>query len=182
MEWVVCSPEEYYSPRMQEFIAHECRLPRNQWIYHIIHNNLHNNDERVFLDCEHWCLCLDKHCGDDRRYLVIFKDCALKTIRDLAHAHVALLEDVRRRVCEWLCENEGGKFAMYFHFMPSVFQLHMHVRRADCCRQHLRVQPLAAVLCNLKKDPCHYQNALILTRFSKKLQRAETHRNIEINI
>ena len=49
MEWVICSPCEYYSPRMKAFISEECRLPRNQWIYHIIQNNVKHTDERIFL-------------------------------------------------------------------------------------------------------------------------------------
>ena len=61
MECVICSPWEYYSPRMREFIHAECRLPRNQWIYHIIQNNVRDPDERIFLNCDAWCLCLDKH-------------------------------------------------------------------------------------------------------------------------
>ena len=60
MEWVVCSPGEYYSPRMKAFINEECRLPRNQWIYHIIQNNVKHTDERIFLNSTVWCLCLDK--------------------------------------------------------------------------------------------------------------------------
>ena len=61
MEWVICSPDEYYSFRMTQFIQSECRLPRNQWIYNIIQNNVQDAGERVFIDTPAWCLCLDKH-------------------------------------------------------------------------------------------------------------------------
>ena len=61
MEFVICSPEEYYSSRMKHFIYNECRLPRNQWIYNIIKNNLHDAGERIFINNSAWCLCLDKH-------------------------------------------------------------------------------------------------------------------------
>jgi hypothetical protein len=120
--------------------------------------------------------------GDDVRYLVIFRDTALKTIRDLAQKHVAMLEHVKQTVRAWLAQNDPDAYEMYFHFMPSVFQLHLHVRRTASCRQHLRVQPLANVISNLRKTPDHYQNALILTKFCKKLQKAETHTKIELNI
>jgi hypothetical protein len=61
MEYVLSSDDEYYSKRMTEFIDSECKLPRNQWIYKIIDNDLEDTDECVFLDCAAWCLCLDKH-------------------------------------------------------------------------------------------------------------------------
>jgi hypothetical protein len=61
MEYALSSDDEYYSKRMTEFIDNECRLPRNQWIYKIIDNDLEDTDECVFLDCAAWCLCLDKH-------------------------------------------------------------------------------------------------------------------------
>jgi hypothetical protein len=120
--------------------------------------------------------------GDDQRYLVIFKDTALKTIRDLAQTHVPMLEHVRRAVRAWLAHHDPGDYVMYFHFMPSVFQLHLHVRRSTCCRTHVRIQPIQNVIANLRKTPDHYQNALILTKFCKKLQKAETHTKIDLNI
>ena len=61
MEYVVSAPCEYYNPQMKAFIENECRLPRNQWIYKIIRNELDDTDESVFIDHPEWCLCLDKH-------------------------------------------------------------------------------------------------------------------------
>ena len=55
------APCEYYNSQMQAFIESECRLPRNQWIYKIIRNELDDTDESVFIDHPEWCLCLDKH-------------------------------------------------------------------------------------------------------------------------
>ena len=211
MEWVICSPDEYYSLRMKQFIQSECRLPRNQWIYKIIQNNVQDAGERVFINTPAWCLCLDKHrcpcrhtasaprlpaphsavtifscsyhrSGEDARYLVVFKNTALKTIRDLAKAHVPMLEQVRERLDAWLREHDPDDYLLYFHFLPSVFQLHLHVRRKSCCRQNVRMQPLQTVIRNLRKTENYYQDALILTKFCKKLQKAETHTKIESNI
>jgi hypothetical protein len=39
--------------------------------------------------------------GEDERYLVIFRNTALKTIRDLTQEHVAMLQDVQDRVGAW---------------------------------------------------------------------------------
>lgn len=186
MECVVSSPEEYYSVRMAAFIQSECRLPRNQWIYRIIDNNLKHTDERVFLDDPAWCLCLDKHCGDDVRYLVVFKDTALKTIRDLRREHVPMLAEVEARVRAWLREQgqhgDEAHFALYFHYMPSVFQLHLHVREHGACRRHIRIQPLAVVCENLEACSTHYKDALILSKYCKTLQRAETHTKLALGL
>ena len=61
MDWVICSPEEYNSLRMRDFIIGECRLPRNRWIYDIIENKIRDPGECIFIDHSAWCLCLDKH-------------------------------------------------------------------------------------------------------------------------
>lgn len=116
------------------------------------------------------------------RYLVIFKDTALKTIRDLTRAHVPLLETIRDQVLSWLHEQNKETFHLYFHYMPSVFQLHMHVREKPFFRRHIRIQPLHNVIQNLLQDSTHYRNALIVTKFCKTIQKSESHKMIGINI
>jgi hypothetical protein len=182
MECVVSAPCEYYSSRMRAFIENECRLPRNQWIYKIIESDIEDTDERVFLDRPEWCLCLDKHSGTDVRYLVVFKDTTLKTIRDLTQHHVPLLEDIKAQVLAWLRLQNKDTFHMYFHYMPSIFQLHMHVREKTFFRRHIRIQPLHNVVQNLLQNPAHYHDALIITKFCKTLQKSESHKMIGINI
>lgn len=120
--------------------------------------------------------------GNDVRYLVVFKDTTLKTIRDLRPKHLPLLDEIKTRVQAWLCERQKSGFCMYFHYVPSVFQLHLHVREKSSCRQHIRIQPLQNVMNNMTKTPTYYKDALIMTKFCKTLQKAETHRKIEINI
>ena len=53
------------------------------------------------------------------------------------------------------------KYLMYFHYMPSVFQLHMHVsmRKAP---DSLRVHQVHNVLHNLSQRDKWYKDALIL--------------------
>jgi hypothetical protein len=71
---------------------------------------------------------------------------------------------------------------MYFHFMPSVFQLHLHVRDKNFSRKHIRMQPLQNVMGNLAKTTMYYKDALIMTKYCKMFQKAETHRKMDINI
>jgi hypothetical protein len=54
-----------------------------------------------------------------------------------------------------------AKYHMYFHYMPSVFQLHMHVsmRKAP---DSLRAQDVQHVIRNLNTSDTWYRDALIL--------------------
>jgi hypothetical protein len=78
----------------------------------------------------------------ERRYLVIFKDTALHSLRHLHAGHVALLEEVEGAVRAFLAGAHPQRhraFQCYFHYMPSVFQLHMHVciaKATDAGRVH----------------------------------------------
>ena len=120
--------------------------------------------------------------GCDVRYLVVFKDTALRTIRDLRQHHLPLLHEINTRVRAWLRETQQGCFGMYFHFLPSVFQLHLHVRDKSFSRKHVRMQPLQNVMGNLAKTSMYYKDELIMTKYCKMFQKAETHRKMDINI
>ncbi len=72
----------------------------------------------------------------------------------------ALLAFLRR----WLPQQEPqlhARYHMYFHYMPSVFQLHLHVsmRKAP---DSLRAQDLHHVIRNLERADTWYRDALIL--------------------
>jgi hypothetical protein len=65
---------------------------------------------------------------------------------------------------QWLPAQEPqmhSKYHMYFHYMPSVFQLHMHVsmRKAP---DSLRAQDVQHVIRNLEHTDTWYEHALIL--------------------
>lgn len=122
------------------------------------------------------------HSGTDVRYLVVFKDTTLKTIRDLTQAHVPLLEQIKKEVLIWLRKHNKETFSMYFHYMPSIFQLHMHVREKKLFHRHIRIQPVDNVVRNLLQDSAHYHKALIITKFCKTIQKSESHKMIGINI
>jgi len=105
-----------------------------------------------------------------------------KNIRDLRQHHLSLLSEINTRVRAWLRETQQGCFGMYFHFLPSVFQLHLHVRDKSFSRKHVRMQPLQNVMGNLAKTSMYYKDALIMTKYCKMFQKAETHRKMDINI
>ena len=177
-EVVVCSPEDYQ--RMSNFIQGECVDVNNRWIYQIIDKQWHYLDEDVFLDTEHWVMVKNKYhaSATDFRLLIIFKDKSLKTIRELRGKHVPLLKQISASVTHFMQCNNVEDFFMYFHYLPSVFQLHLHVHANSTyvqkiSKQNDRIHPLHTVVHNLQCNSEHYAQALILTKSCKMRHRAE---------
>ena len=92
----ICSPDLYYTPRMQKYIYQKCQESDKKWIYRIIQGKPWSSKEVVYIDDKDWMLCKDIHPGADTRYLVVFKSLELKTIRDLRQEHVTLLMKMKR--------------------------------------------------------------------------------------
>lgn len=177
MDIVMCSPELYFGSKFQRFVRNECMFENSQWIYKIIRNELHGMNEIIFLNEPEWLLCANKPSSEYSSFLVIFKDCNLKSIRDLRESHIDLLSNINNVVTAWLKENKLKKYHFFFHYMPSTFQLHMHVA-AQSNKVDIRRQPLSTVIQNLRMDTLYYRKALIVTRFCKTLKRSETHKKI----
>jgi m7GpppX diphosphatase len=158
----ICFPEQYYHKAMQHVISANRRHRDQAWIFNLINGTAKHDREVIYIDTEHWLLC--SHPESDARFLVVFKDLRLHSIRDLRHEHVPMLRDVNRQVAAFLrgrFSRDVRDFKFFFHYMPSVFQLHMHV-----CLQHtgdtLRIHSLQSVLYRLKIDDLWFQRALIL--------------------
>lgn len=182
MEKVICCPHEYYGSDFLRFIYNESRSQRHNWIYDIIQTGCLSKHEQVFIDRKDWCLCVDKHHGHDVRYLVVFRDQTLRTIRDLRDNHLAMLYDVYATVAAWLKSRHKQKYYMYFHYMPSVFQLHLHVNSNT---QHInwdRAHLLSVVTGNLHKDSEYYKKALILTKMCQTIRRANVHDKLKTKL
>lgn len=179
---VICSPHEYYASKFQGHIENLNKSNQSRWIFDIIDNHFMANDEVVFLNNQEWCLCLDKHYNEDIRYLVVFKDLKLKTVRDLRAEHVRMLCDVQEQVSEWIYHKHKTRYCMYFHYMPSVFQLHLHVNFTISPPNVCRAHTLQSVLRNLRLDTFYYKEALLLTRVCKTIRRAETHNILRVSI
>ena len=182
MEKVICSPEEYYGPEFLNFINKEYSSDKNRWIYNIIKHGGFSRHEKVFIDNDAWCLCADKHHGNDLRYLIVFKDEKLKTIRDLRASHLPMLQNVMHTVTEWIQKRHKQKYYLYFHYMPSVLQLHVHVNSNAQHINHERAHFFGTVLRNLHNNPEYYKNALILTKYCSTLRRAQVHTKMMIKL
>lgn len=171
----ICSPHIYYDKAMQEFIRRRCKDEDKQWIYNMIDSSEPCNDnEIVYLEEDEWLLCKDIHQGTDFRMLVLFRDRSLRTLRDLRAEHVPLLRDIDAKVREWLRKTVSvghfPKYEIYFHYMPSVYQLHAHVCMPGAYYNSMRSHGLQHVMRNLARDSLWYHNALIMFSVNKTIR------------
>lgn len=171
-EIAICSPEIYESQAMQRYIAQKCGDADNQWIYKLINGEPMEN-ERVYVNEPEFMICRDIHPGTDVRYLVIFKDLSLRTIRDLSEKHLPLLERIHATVKEFVWSMHGSRardYRVFFHYTPSVFQLHAHVSVVGSHNQNTRMQPMNVLIRHLRRDPLWYRNGLILISLCRSMK------------
>ena len=158
----ICSPEYFWSLDTQRHICAMRRGKSHDWIFNLIRGCRNNIDELIYIDEDEWMLCKDVHVGCDIRYLVIFKDPALHTIRNLSSEHVRMLLEIQKRCRQFLQgESQDVSWRMYFNYQPSVMQLHLHIAQKITFSSN-RVHPLACVIRNIQACSDHYKNALIL--------------------
>lgn len=174
----LCVPEDYYSSDMQAIIARSNADPRNRWIYNIIRGD-HPESEIVLKRTAEWTLCRDGG-SIDGKWLVVMHDVAIHSLRDLRSSHVPMLVAMRALVRHTLCDHYKRPLSsvkFFVHYMPSVFQLHVHVHvpevfpspsgSADCNKRHSRRHMLQHVLRNLLKDDLYYKKSILLANLCK---------------
>ena len=176
-EYYICTPENY--EQMRHFIGVECDDANSRWIYDLVANpEVSIPDEDICLYTSTWVLVKNRHYGPDLRFLIIFRNTSLKTIRDLREIDIPILIDAHKQVSRYLHEHNLSEYIFYFHYLPSVFQLHMHVNKDASQvtgKPNDRIQHLSAIIQNLKKNSNYYAQALILTKYCKTRHRAEIH-------
>lgn len=182
-ELIVCSPCSYASEDTQYFIRQRCLDGDKQWIYHLIEcsdiDAVPDKEEKVYINKPEWMLCLDIHPGKDTRYLVVFKDHSLKTIRNLDGSHLKMLWEIKRGVEDFLKarhENSWKDYNIYFHYMPSVFQLHAHVSNSSTPSHVVRRHNINHVIRFIQSKPDHFKHALILTTSSRNTRTTQANK------
>ena len=83
---------------MQAYVAHVRARDDQQWVQRLVNDGFANRSETIFMDTEQWVMCSNIHAGTDERYLVVFKDPRLSTLRDLTGGDVDMLLDMNKRV------------------------------------------------------------------------------------
>ena len=161
---------------MQNYIRNNRSDTGQRWIFDIIHG-AYRPTEIILRRTDKWTLCRDAH-NIQSRWLVVFYDKTLNSIRDLRGDHVNMLLESQRE-CQrvLMCQNiinDTHKLEFFFHYMPSVYQLHMHVyahnNSISNTKPHIRRHSLHQIVRNLSKDSDYYLDALILTTLPKTLK------------
>lgn len=178
----LCTPDIFYTPKMQKFIMNRCNDTDKQWIYSMMQGKPVGDNEQVFEVTDAWVLCKDIHQGSDFRMLVVFKDMDLKTIRDLRAEHVPLLLDikrsVRRKLQDTLAKDTANEYKIYFHYTPSVYQLHAHVCIPGQYYNHYRTHNINTVISNLNKNTYYYRDAILMFSLNKSIKALNIHSTI----
>jgi m7GpppX diphosphatase len=177
---VTCSPEVAFGERMRAYIDTQRASPRKKWIYDIIDGTIEIEDRVA--DTEDVVLLPDTEAPNSAEvtnWLAVFKDTSLHTLRDMRGKHIPLLKRVRDLCVEKICSHTGHtekSVMVYLHYLPSVFQLHLHVcapygqyTTFDACK----IQPVETVISNLEIDPDYYRKARITTALIGRGELAE---------
>ena len=133
-----------------------------EWIYNIIDHKAETND--IIYEDDNIILIPDYKWDKDIRnlhILGIFKDKELYSIRELEGKHIGMLERSVEK-CKEIINDEYGinKMWVFFHYHPSVWQLHLHFMNIECesktyslPRSHL----VSTVIENLKISDDYYK-------------------------
>ena len=158
----ICCPTQFFRDEFVQKIEANRAHENQRWIFELI-KNPEATTEEVFINKPGWMLVKgNPHANAEERYLVVFKDLELRTIRDLRAKHVNMLQEVDELVTEHLKKKHASRdFKMYFHYLPSVFQLHMHVCSSSVS-DSIRRQYLHCVVANIQQKDTWYRDALIL--------------------
>lgn len=167
---VTCTPGIAFGADMLNYIESQRNTPKKQWIFDIIAGK--KEVSRRLLETPDYVLLPDTEAPNDNsvvNLLAIFKDCSLHTMRNLRGEHIKMLEECRDQCMAKICEctdNKKSNIISYFHYLPSVFQLHLHFcapyghyTTQDICKIH----PIDNVISNLKISGDYYAKAEIST-------------------
>lgn len=156
----------YNHPDVQIFIQNEMKKNNKKWIYDVISGQ--REREQIIFKTDSFILLPNNITGTRTimnksvvNLLVIFTDTILKTIRDLRGCHVTLLEYMLKTCVKKIHELysiEREDIIAYFHYPPSVYQLHAHIVTKQFCRvgDLYRFHNIHSVISNLKLDPDYY--------------------------
>jgi hypothetical protein len=167
---VLCTPSKSTSPEMQAYIQQQILSTRKRWIYDILYAD--SEKENIILNTPNFILLPDTDALNDGKvlnWMAIFKDTSLQSIRSLTAEHLPILRECRDTCIEYIIQKTNyhiGDVLAYFHYLPSVFQLHVHFcapygkyTTHDVCKIHT----LDNVISNLEIDTLYYQKVSITT-------------------
>ena len=148
---------------MCEFIQSE--ITKKPWIYKIISGE--KEHDQIIYECDDFIVLPDTEAPNEQgvlNWMVIFTDNTLTSLRSLRGSHVPLLTDVYGKLMT-LLPAEYDSPMIYFHYPPSVWQLHLHVAApCDLLRTTNSMQKVyfvEDVISNLMIDSDYYKKATL---------------------
>jgi hypothetical protein len=115
----------FTSSKYQMYV--ESEIQKKQWIYKIIAGE--KEQDQILFKSENFVVLPDLETKNEIgiiNWIIIFNDFNLKSLRDLTHKNLKMLTDVKKCIQDML-PDEFQEAMMYFHYPPSVWQLHLHV-------------------------------------------------------
>ena len=142
--------------KLDEFIENE--IVKKQWPYNIILG--HTESEFVIRKTKDYLMLPDIENCESVHWLILFSDTSLRSIRSLRGCHLPLLKEISDAV-----KRINPRLLLYFHYPPSVWQLHLHVvgpmHALRTTSDMQRVHFLPDVMRNLEIDPEYYAKATL---------------------
>jgi len=140
-----------------------------QWVFNIFDGK--KEKDKVLYQDENFVLIPDiKWNRKDKwelRVLAFFKNPELNSMRDLTGDHLTLLENVKNKSLEVIKEKfelTEDQLKIFFHYRPSVWQLHMHfvcLFFKTSSSSIERAHSIYSVLENLKLDSDYFKKVKI---------------------
>lgn len=160
---------EIETPDLYETFKTSINSIDNVWIDNII--NKKSETDKIIFENESFIILPDfKWNGtiDNLYLLLIAKDQTLKSIRDLRAHHIPLLTDMIDKTKCLLKDKydlDITNVRMYFHYRPSVWQLHLHINNINCTKIFTcsveRAHSIINVINNLRSDDSYYNKAIL---------------------
>eukprot|EP00961_Rhodomonas_salina_P257514 3479985-Rhodomonas_salina.7 len=167
---VQCTPEIAFSDAMTQYIDSQTKVNKKRWIYDILEGR--REQDAIIAETDDFILLPDT-CAPNSdtvvNWMVVFKDTSLLSIRNLNDTHTDMLKECKSRCIRELTGQRGFKahqVMCYFHYLPSVFQLHLHVCApyGQYTTQDIyKVIPIDNVISNIAIDSNYYQKATLST-------------------
>jgi len=157
------TPVLFNSCHMRKYIENE--ISRKNWIYKIIGGE--KEKEHIVFQNRNYIVLPDTETiqeGPVLNWMIIFTDLQLTSIRDLRKKHIEMLESVFVELSK-IVPSEYENPMIYFHYPPSVWQLHLHIAApCDVLRTTNSMQKvyfLEDVISNLKIDGDYYEKSTL---------------------
>lgn len=169
---IVETPHMFQHPDVQEYIEGEIHKPSKRWVHEILDFSKEEEgirmltDDYILLEDTERVNSIKNDASTVLNWLVIFRDPALRCLRDLTGDHLPILQHINTEMTQKVSELSGvatDQIMLYVHYHPTVYRLHIHVAypyaQINHCRDLYRIHSLQSIMSNLQVDPLYYQKA-----------------------